>query len=145
VPATTYLFDIHEDDCTDLLGSTPVGRLGVIVDGHPEIFAINHVYDRETGCVLFPSNVGTKLHAALEAAVAFEVDGVSPGGDRGWSVLVVGHAEQVTDPTTVAWATQQRAVHWRSERDVVWVRIVPEKVTGRRICASDRGFTLRIT
>ena len=103
MPAHTILIDIEPDDCADLLGSAPIGRLGVVVHGHPEIFPVNHVYDRESGCVVFPTDARTKLHAALnEPEVAFEVDGVSPEGDRGWSVLVVGHAEEITDPDTIA-------------------------------------------
>jgi uncharacterized protein len=145
MPAKSYLLEVHPEDCADLLGSAPVGRLGVVVDGHPEIYPVNHVYDRESGCVMFPTNARTKLHAALSGpAVAFEVDGVSPDGDRGWSVLVVGRAEEITDAETIARAARQRSVVWRSENDVHWIRIVPSKVTGRRLCAPDRGFTFRI-
>ena len=67
--AVTYVVDIGPEDCADLLASSSLGRLGVIVDGRPEIYPVNHVYDRETGCVVFPSNPRTKLRAALELAV----------------------------------------------------------------------------
>jgi nitroimidazol reductase NimA-like FMN-containing flavoprotein (pyridoxamine 5'-phosphate oxidase superfamily) len=141
----TLLYDIHPDDCADLLGCSPIGRIAVTVNGHPEIFPVSHVYDRESGCVMFPTNVGSKLRAALGASeVAFEVDGVSPDGDRGWSVLVVGKAEEVTDEETMARAASERSVIWRTGNRVHWIRIVPWKVTGRRICASDRGITVRI-
>jgi nitroimidazol reductase NimA-like FMN-containing flavoprotein (pyridoxamine 5'-phosphate oxidase superfamily) len=145
MPTHTILIDIDPDECADMLGCAPVGRLGVVVRGHPEIFPVNHVYDRESGCVVFPTDAGTKLHAALnEPEVAFEVDCVSPEGDRGWSVLVVGHAEEIIDPDAIARVARQRTVLWRTEKRVHWLRIVPSKVTGRRIFASDRGFTLRI-
>jgi nitroimidazol reductase NimA-like FMN-containing flavoprotein (pyridoxamine 5'-phosphate oxidase superfamily) len=143
---TTYIIDVDAEECADLLGAATIGRLGVVVDGHPEIYPVNHVYDRESGCVMFPTNARTKLHAALNGtAVAFEVDGISPDCDRGWSVLLVGHAEEITDPDTIAQAAQLRTVLWRSDDHVHWIRIVPSKVTGRRICGSDRGFTIRIT
>jgi len=145
MPAHTVLIDIDSEDCADLLGCAPIGRLGVVVQGHPEIFPVNHVYDRESGCVVFPTDARTKFHAALnQPAVAFEVDCFSPQGDRGWSVLVVGHAEEITDPDTIARVARLRTVLWRTEDRVHWLRIVPSKVTGRRIFASDRGFTLRI-
>ena len=35
MPANTILIDIDPDDCVDLLGSAPIGRLGVVVHGHP--------------------------------------------------------------------------------------------------------------
>jgi nitroimidazol reductase NimA-like FMN-containing flavoprotein (pyridoxamine 5'-phosphate oxidase superfamily) len=142
----TYLVDIHPDDCAELLASSSLGRLGVIVDGRPEIYPVSHVYDRETGCVVFPSNSGTKLRAAMNWPwAAFEVDGVEPDDSGGWSVLVVGRAEELTDAETIARVARDRRVLWRTGDNVRWVRIVPSKVTGRRICASDHGITLRIS
>jgi nitroimidazol reductase NimA-like FMN-containing flavoprotein (pyridoxamine 5'-phosphate oxidase superfamily) len=142
--AMTYVIDIDSDECAELLASTPIGRLGVVVDGRPEIFPVNHVYDRESGCVVFPTNARTKLHAALHWPwVAFEVDGFEPGRG-GWSVLVVGKAETVTDPEVVARAEQKRQVLWRTGDAVTWVRIVASTTTGRRICASDKGITIRL-
>ena len=139
----TYLFDIHAEECADLLATATLGRLGVVVDGHPEIFPVNHVYDRESGRVLFPTNARTKLHAALEWPwVAFEVDGTEPDG--GWSVLVVGRAELIADPSTVARAVGQRQVPWAAGEGVVWVGIVPTKVTGRRVCASGEGISVAV-
>jgi hypothetical protein len=38
MPAHTILIDIDPEDCADLLGCAPIGRLGVVVQGHPEIF-----------------------------------------------------------------------------------------------------------
>ena len=76
---TTFLVDIPPEACADLLEGATLGRLGVIVDGRPEIFPVNHVYDRPSGHVVFPTNDGTKLHAALDWPwVAFEVDGARP-------------------------------------------------------------------
>ena len=117
----TYLLHLDPDACADVLASATLGRLGVIVDGRPEIFPVNHVYDRQTGCVAFPTNVGTKLRAALDWPwVAFEVDGVEHDGGAGWSVLVVGRAETITDPDAVARAGARpaRALGRRGGRDM---------------------------
>ena len=85
--AITYLVDIHPEGCADVLASSTSGGFGVIVDGHPEILPVNHVYDRETGCVAFPSNPRTKLHTTVNGRwAAFEVDGVEPDDSSGWSV-----------------------------------------------------------
>jgi nitroimidazol reductase NimA-like FMN-containing flavoprotein (pyridoxamine 5'-phosphate oxidase superfamily) len=143
--ALTYLIDIDPEGCADLLASCNLGRLGVIVDGRPEIFPVNHVYDRPSGCVVFPTNTRTKLRAALDWPwVAFEVDAVQPDDSGGWSVLVVGRAEAIDDPALIARAARERRVLWAAGGDVQWVRIVPSKVTGRRICASDKGVDVGI-
>ena len=142
---TTFLVDVQPETCADLLEAATLGRLGVIVDGRPEIFPINHVYDRASGCVVFPTNDRTKLHAALVWPwVAFEVDGVDDSGASGWSVLVVGRAEEITDPEEVTRLTGERHVPWRADSAVHWLRIVPSKVTGRRICASEAGITVSL-
>ena len=134
----TWHVEIPTEECTELVARTPLGRLGVIVDGRPEIFPVNHVFDRETGCVVFPTNVGTKLHAALDWPwVAFEVDGVDAGGDGGWSVMVVGRAEEVDDPAVVARAARLRKAIWGAGPSVRWVRVFPAKMTGRRISATE--------
>ena len=92
----------------------------------------------------FPSNVGTKLNAALNSSwVAFEVDGVAADGSRGWSVLVVGRAEEIVDAEWIARMSIGRERLWRATGTARWIRIVPTKVTGRRICAVDRPVTLR--
>lgn len=136
--ARTWLIDIAEAECAQLLSSTTLGRFAVVVDGRPEIFPVNHVYDRDSGCVAFPTNARTKLHGALAWPwVAYEVDGVTPDGASGWSVLVVGRAEEVTDPDDIDRLAQQRQALWRSSSTTHWLRIVASKVTGRRITAAD--------
>ena len=132
----TWLIDISPEECADLLAAATLGRLGVVIDGRPEIFPVNHVYDRQSGCVAFPTNARTKLHGALDWPwVAYEVDGVGPGDEGGWSVLVVGRAEEITDADEIARLAAQRHVLWRSGDSAHWVRIVASKVTGRRISA----------
>ena len=132
----TYLIDISTEECEDLLAAATVGRLGVIVDGRPEIFPVNHVYDRDSGCVVFPTNASTKFRAALNwPTVAFEVDGVDPDDSRAWSVAVVGRAEELTDAAEIERLARQRSVRWAAGRSTHWLRIVPSKMTGRWVSA----------
>jgi uncharacterized protein len=133
----TFLLHLRQEECEELLATSTLGRLAVVVDGHPEIFPVIHVFDPDRGCVAFPTNAGTKLHSALDwPFVAYEIDGVDPGDESGWSVLVVGRPEEVTDPEEMARLAAQRVAPWRGEGQVHWLRIVPSKVTGRRISAA---------
>jgi nitroimidazol reductase NimA-like FMN-containing flavoprotein (pyridoxamine 5'-phosphate oxidase superfamily) len=130
----TWLVDIPTTECNALLAEARLGRLAVVVDGRPEIFPVNHVFDETDGCVAFPTNANTKLHAALSwPFVAFEIDGMDDDPPRGWSVLVVGHAEEVTDADVIARLAARRRTVWRAGLLMHWLRIVPSKVTGRRI------------
>lgn len=137
--AQTWLVHLRPKECEELLAGAALGRLAVIVDGRPEIYPVSHVYDAPTGTVLFPTNTGTKLYAAVHWPwVAFEVDGIEPDESSGWSVLVVGRAEEVDDPVVMARAAEQRSTVWRSEDTLRWLRIVPTTMTGRRITAVRR-------
>jgi len=130
----TFLLDLGVNECERLLAVASLGRLGVVIDGRPEIFPVNHVFDSVTHRVVFPTRTGTKLHAALHWPwVAFEVDGEEPDGSAGWSVLVVGTAEEVTDAAQVARVTDLRHVAWGTGTGVHWIRVDPSQITGRRI------------
>jgi nitroimidazol reductase NimA-like FMN-containing flavoprotein (pyridoxamine 5'-phosphate oxidase superfamily) len=132
----TWSFHLSAEECAALLASTTLGRLGVIIDGRPEIFPVNHIYDEETGCVAFPTNTGSKLDGALHwPSVAFEIDGLESADESGWSVAVVGRAEEITDAKLIARLSRQRQSVWRPGETSRWIRIVPSKVTGRRIRA----------
>jgi nitroimidazol reductase NimA-like FMN-containing flavoprotein (pyridoxamine 5'-phosphate oxidase superfamily) len=132
-----YLVELRPDDCADLLAWSMLGRLGVIVDGQPEIFPVNYVYEPDTGSVAFATSPGTKLYLALNSpAVAFEVDDVDPDGEGGWSVLIVGRAEVITDSEHVVRLARERCARWGTGESLTWVRIVPSKLTGRRIDAT---------
>ena len=134
----TWHVDIPIQECRERLAGTVLGRLGVVVDGRPEIFPVNHVFDAKDDSVAFPTNDGTKLHAALNWPwVAFEVDGIEPGDGGGWSVVVVGTAEEVVDTAEVERLAGERTVLWAAGKSKRWIRIVPTKVTGRRIWADE--------
>ncbi|MBW8826481.1 MAG: pyridoxamine 5'-phosphate oxidase family protein [Acidobacteria bacterium] len=130
---TTWLEHLSDDECRERLASAALGRIAVMVDGHPEIFPVNHVYDPTLG-VAFPTNDRTKLHAALEWPwISFEVDGIEDGGEAGWSVLVVGHALEVADPAVCDDLRARRHVRWGAASDHRWLHIEATKMTGRRI------------
>jgi nitroimidazol reductase NimA-like FMN-containing flavoprotein (pyridoxamine 5'-phosphate oxidase superfamily) len=131
---TTWLVDLPRHECDRLLSESVLGRVAVVVDGCPEVFPVNHVVDEADGSIVFPTNPGTKLHGALHwPFVAFEVDGMDVLEGIGWSVLVVGHAEEITDADVIARLAPRRTTVWRAGPQRHWVRIVPSSVTGRRI------------
>ena len=130
----TWLEELDGRTCAELLAVSWMGRLAVTVDDHPEVFPVNHAFDPVTGDIAFPSRTGTKLHAALSAPwVAFEVDGVMEHDSSGWSVLVIGRAEEMTDPRDIERMTGLRHARWALSEHSRWLRIRPVRVTGRRI------------
>ena len=77
----------------------------------PVIRPVNYVYDDRTRSVIFRSARGTKLTALLLAQrAAFEIDGVEPSGDVGWSVIVSGRVQEINHPAELA---RLRRMHLR--------------------------------
>ncbi|MBE4716718.1 pyridoxamine 5'-phosphate oxidase family protein [Pseudarthrobacter sp. AB1] len=119
------------DDCWRLLGETTLGRLAVIVDGHPDVFPVNFTVDNQT--LVFRTGSGTKQQA-IEAddIVALEADAVSAEFGFAWSVVVKGRAEETT-PTGPAMDEIRRALFpWQGVGQDLLIRITPQAVTGRR-------------
>jgi uncharacterized protein len=128
------LVDIDRAECERLLAAATMGRLGVVVNGRPEIFPLSHAFDAARHEVVFATTERTKLHAALDWPwVAFEVDEANVDDTGGWSVLVVGHAEEITDATEIERVSCLRGPLWNAGSPTHWMRITPEKVTGRRV------------
>ncbi len=122
-----------------LLRESPFGRLGVIVDGRPEIFPVNHVVDH--GSILFRSGPGTKVTASVGRPVVFEVDGYDPIHGDAWSVMVSGRGREVTDTDDVIDAMHTTLFPWHQGPKPRFVRIVTESVTGRRYPVSGGAKT----
>jgi uncharacterized protein len=120
---------LSEEECWYLLASRTLGRLVTVVAGQPEIFPVNFVVQRQT--VLFRTGEGRKLLSAVMAdRVAFEVDEYNL--EEGWSVVVKGRAEAMTDSADLEKAEQAQLLTWTSNVKQHYVRIVAAEITGRR-------------
>ena len=124
---------LDEDECWALLEEDEVGRLAVSVNGRPDIFPVNYVVDERS--VVLRTAPGLKLAAAvLGAGVAFEVDGLDHDRHRGWSVVVAGRAEEIEGIEPRLHAEDLPLRPWTGGGDKPrFVRIVPDRVTGRRL------------
>jgi len=119
--------------CRELLSGHGVGRLALTVGGAPSILPVN--YDVVDGAVVFRTAAGAPALAAGQT-VAFEVDHFDEARSEGWSVLVTGPAEQVTDPAGIAaLAAAAATTPWAGGDRPTWIRIRPDHITGRRITA----------
>lgn len=120
------------EECWRLLGASPVGRVGVLVDSAPEIYPVNHVVDGES--IVFRTAPGTKLHGLFRSpSVCFQVDGIDPDTHTGWSVLVKGRAIILRRPVALHQVASLPLDHWTDTDKPDWVRITAHEVTGRRI------------
>ena len=125
---------LTERECRELLETEQVGRVGVSVGALPAIFPVN--YRIIDGDIVFRTGDGLKHRAALRGSVVgFEVDRIDAATMSGWSVLVVGMANEVPAGADSAdLADRYAAVRsWVGGDRRHLVRIHPEVVSGRRI------------
>jgi nitroimidazol reductase NimA-like FMN-containing flavoprotein (pyridoxamine 5'-phosphate oxidase superfamily) len=122
---------IDFEDCYSLLAAGVVGRLALIVDGHPEIFPVNYVLERRS--IVFRTAAGKKLwEARKELATAFEIDGYDPTTQEAWSVMVRGNTSLIDDPDEQAAADALGLEPWEPGPKSHYVRLSPKVLTGRR-------------
>ena len=123
--------ELDTEECWRLLRETGVGRLGVIVDGRPDVFPVN--YKVEDNTLVFLTGTGTKTRAIDDdGAVALEADAVSAEFGMAWSVVVKGKAER-TDTTKESLVSLSKALFpWQGTRQDQLFRVFPDSVTGRR-------------
>ena len=119
------------DTCLELLASVPVGRVSFLADGEVVILPVNHVVDERD--VVFRTDRGSKLSAAdRRDHVAFEADDYDPLTRTGWSVLVSGRAEVVSEDAEIQRLGRLGLYPWVTAVDhPFWIRIRPTSVTGR--------------
>jgi len=131
IDSRTGLEVLDRDECIALLEHNSLGRLAVVVDGRPLVFPVNFTLDGEA--IVMRTDEGTKLYGARNGPVAFECDGADSLYHTGWSVLVVGVAEEVTGAVEIARLEHLPLGLWCSGPKGTWLRIRLRTITGRRI------------
>ena len=122
---------LDRDECASLLGTQRIGRVGLAT---PTPMVLPVQYAVLDGDVVFRTAPGEKLIAAvLGRTVAFEVDDFDASATTGWSVVVVGPSEEVTDRTELARMRELELHPWAGELRDRFVRIRTDELTGRRV------------
>jgi nitroimidazol reductase NimA-like FMN-containing flavoprotein (pyridoxamine 5'-phosphate oxidase superfamily) len=125
------LENLPREQCDALLQTQRVGRVGVCT-GRPGIFPV--LYSLLDGDVVFRTAPGEKLiAAALRREVVFEIDAFDTAARTGWSVNVVGVAEEIEDRAELLQAEALGLEPWAGEVRDRYVRIRAAEVSGRRI------------
>jgi transcriptional regulator with XRE-family HTH domain len=119
-------------ECFDLLSPGGVGRVAFTAADGPVVLPVNYAMAGRT--VIFRTAPDTLLAGHLDCLAGFEVDGLDEALNQGWSVLVAGRAVRVTSEAEVRHLERHADVQpWAGGARDVYVRIIPRKITGRRI------------
>jgi nitroimidazol reductase NimA-like FMN-containing flavoprotein (pyridoxamine 5'-phosphate oxidase superfamily) len=123
---------LSPEECLDLLEPGGIGRVGFTSASRIMMLPVNFAVTLNT--IIFRTAPDTLLALHADARVSFEADHLDDARHEGWSVLVHGHAQQVTDERAVIRLEDQLNLEpWAPGARDVYVRIVPTRITGRRI------------
>jgi len=130
--------ELDEAECLRLIARGGIGRIAYHSRFGPEVLPVN--YQWHDGAVVFRTVAHSSLDEDLQTGivggdyqVAFEIDDIDVAGRQGWSVLIQGPAHHVESPVERAAAVEAGVQPWAPGERELFVRILPHRVTGRRI------------
>jgi nitroimidazol reductase NimA-like FMN-containing flavoprotein (pyridoxamine 5'-phosphate oxidase superfamily) len=130
--------ELDEAESLRLISAGGIGRIAYQSRFGPAVLPVN--YKWHDGAVVFRTTRHSALDEDLQTGisggdykVAFEIDEIDEIGRQGWSVLIQGPAHHVEGETERAAAEQAGVKPWPAGERELFLRIVPSRVTGRRI------------
>jgi nitroimidazol reductase NimA-like FMN-containing flavoprotein (pyridoxamine 5'-phosphate oxidase superfamily) len=121
-------------ECRRLIASGGIGRIAFCTVSGPVVLPVNFTVVGTS--IVVRTNPGTLIEAHGDERAAFEVDHVDEVLRQGWSVLVLGQAHRVLQSGELRHVREEAtSLPWPGGDGDVYVRIVPDQITGRRISA----------
>jgi uncharacterized protein len=133
---------LDREECLALLSTVPVGRVAWAAPGGPiNVLPVNFTFDGD--CIVFRLSPGGTLEAIEHGMpLAFEVDDMEPAVRTGWSILLNGNAEIVSDPGEARRLEQLAGAPWPDVADPVLVRFPLRRMSGRRLPLHEGGVVV---
>lgn len=142
--------DMTADEMKTLLYGRELGHLGCSRDGRPYVLPMHYVYDGES--IYFLTTEGQKTeYMKANSEVCFQIESIN-GRDNWQSVVVIGSAEQITNPYEKEKAMQILGARnptltpalnlteidvWTRENSIAIYRIKTEIMDGRMTISSN--------
>jgi len=119
-------------ECHRLIAPGGVGRIAFGTTSGPVVLPVN--YAVVAGTIVIRTSEGSMIEGHADDQVAFEVDHLDEALCQGWSVLVRGPAHRVAHPAELHHVRRDATLWpWPGGDCDVYVRIIPDRITGRRI------------
>jgi hypothetical protein len=119
-------------ECYRLLAPRGIGRIAFDTASGLAVLPANYVVT--DGSIVIRTGSGSMIGAHGDGPVSFEADHFDLELGQGWSVLVRGDAHRVLQPAELQKLRESCDLRpWPAGEHDLFVRIVPSKLTGRRI------------
>ena len=135
--ADRVIEELDEGQCLQLISGGGIGRIAYTSRYGPAVLPVNYMW--RDGAIVFRTAAHGPLDEDLRTGiadadyrVAFEIDSIDPGAHQGWSVLIQGPAHHLTGSEEDS-VRQAGVEPWAPGNRELFVRIVPTRVTGRRV------------
>jgi nitroimidazol reductase NimA-like FMN-containing flavoprotein (pyridoxamine 5'-phosphate oxidase superfamily) len=136
--ADRMIEELDEAESLRLISTGGIGRIAYQSRFGPAVLPVN--YQWHHGAVVFRTTRHSALDEDLQTGitggdyeVAFEIDEIDAVRRQGWSVLLQGPAHHVDSEAERKSAEQAGVEPWPAGERELFVRIVPHRITGRRI------------
>jgi nitroimidazol reductase NimA-like FMN-containing flavoprotein (pyridoxamine 5'-phosphate oxidase superfamily) len=130
--AERVLRTLNPAECFGLLELGGIGRVGFAAADGIMMLPVNFAVMGKV--IVFRTAPDTLLAVYANGQVSFEVDHLDEALRAGWSVLVHGRADKVTDERGVQRLENRTHLQpWASGARDVYVRIAPTRISGRCI------------
>jgi nitroimidazol reductase NimA-like FMN-containing flavoprotein (pyridoxamine 5'-phosphate oxidase superfamily) len=136
--ADRVIEELDEAESLRLITAGGIGRNAYQSRFGPAVLPVN--YRWHDGAVVFRTTRHSAMDEDLQTGiaggvnhVAFELDEIDTPGRQGGSVLIQGPAHHVEGEAERAAAEQAGVEPWPAGERELFLRIVPNRVTGRRI------------
>ena len=129
---------LDEAECLRLISPGGIGRIAFTGRFGPTVLPVN--YQLHQGTIVFrtvedsPTDEDLRTGIAdAEYKVAFEIDDFSMAAREGWSVLIQGALHHVDSEAERASVRESGVQPWASGPRELYLRVIPSRITGRRI------------
>jgi nitroimidazol reductase NimA-like FMN-containing flavoprotein (pyridoxamine 5'-phosphate oxidase superfamily) len=133
--------ELTEQECLTLIARGGIGRIAYAGRYGQTVLPVN--YQLLDNTIVFRTGEDSPLEEDLQTGirhaefqVAFEIDEINLAEKDGWSVLIQGPAHHIDSDTERAAAHQTGVQPWSGGAKEHYIRIVPTRITGRRIHAA---------
>lgn len=119
-------------ECRTLIAPGGIGRIAFSAVSGPVVLPVN--FTVVGGSIVVRTSEGSLIEAHGDERAGFEVDHVDEALHQGWSVLVQGQAHRVLQPGELRHVQEAvTSAPWPDGKRDVYIRIVPDQISGRRI------------
>ena len=129
---TGQLKPLSLSECRRLLAPGGIGRIAFAAASGLIVLPVN--YAMPAGTIVVRTSAGSVIAAHADGPVSFEADRIDLPLGQGWSVLVRGNAHRVLQPGELrSLRATCQLQPWPAGAHDLLIRIMPGKITGRRI------------